>query len=323
MTTVLITDYAWPDVEVERAIIERAGFRLVAGPSTQASPAEIEALVAEHRPSAIMTNWAIVTAKAINTPPELTIVTRLGVGLDNIAVEAATARGAWVSNVPDYCVEEVSDHAVGLLLAWARGIVGFDRAVKRGEWDPASARLRRVGTLTVGLLGYGRIGRRAAEKLKPWGARLLAFRRSAAPDDDLVAFRPLEELLGASDVVIITLPLTAETSHLLDRRRLALIRPGGFLINVSRGGVVDTAALERALDEGVLAGAGLDVVEGEPTPRRSLVERPNVIITPHIAFSSASSIEELRISASNDVVTALKGGVPRCPCNRPAGRGPA
>ena len=156
MSTVVQTDHAWPDVEIERAVIERAGHRLVAGPAAAGAPAEIEDLVAAHDPSAIMTCWAEVSAAAIATPSELRIVQRLGVGLDNIAVDAATARGAWVANVPDYCVEEVSDHAVALIMGWLRGVVSLDRAVKAGRWDPSAAKLRRAATMTAGILGLGK-----------------------------------------------------------------------------------------------------------------------------------------------------------------------
>jgi len=138
---VLITDYAWPDLAIERAIIEGAGFRLAAGPAAPGSTAKIEALAREVDPASILTNWAPVSAAAIAAPSALRHVGRLGVGLDNIDVAAATARGALVTNVPDYCVEEVSDHAVALLLAWARGLVAFDAAVKAGVWAPAQARL--------------------------------------------------------------------------------------------------------------------------------------------------------------------------------------
>src|SRR5262245_37307347 len=121
--TVFITDYAWPDTEIERAVIEGAGFELVAGPSAPASAAEIEALVEKHKPVGILTNWAQVSARAICLAPDLKIVARLGVGLDNIAVDECTRRGIWVTNVPDYCFEEVADHSVGMLLAYTRGLL--------------------------------------------------------------------------------------------------------------------------------------------------------------------------------------------------------
>jgi D-3-phosphoglycerate dehydrogenase / 2-oxoglutarate reductase len=172
--TVLLTDYAWPDDSVERGIIEAAGMRLVCGPADPAPAAQIESLARESQPSAILTCWAQVSAAAIEAAKPLQIVARLGVGLDNIAVDVATTRGIWVTNVPDYCVEEVSDHAVGFALAWTRGLVHFDREVRAGRWAPASARLRRLAELTCGIVGFGRIGRATARKLSAFGCRLLA-----------------------------------------------------------------------------------------------------------------------------------------------------
>jgi D-3-phosphoglycerate dehydrogenase len=312
---VLITDYAWPDVAIEAGILEAAGLRLVTGPPEPASAQVIAALAAEHRPAAILTNWAPVSAAAIAASDRLCIITRLGVGLDNIAVDEATRRGIWVTNVPDYCIEEVSDHAVGLLLAWARGLPYFDREVKAGRWDPASARLRRVRELTCGIIGLGRTGRRTAEKLRGFGVRLLGHARRPNP---IAGIEPttLGDLLSRSDAVIVHLPLTESTRHLLDRERLALMKAGAVLINVSRGGVIDTQALIEALESGRLAGAALDVLESEPTVPAGL-KRPNVILTPHIAFSSDASLRELRRKATEEVVRVLRGGRPEQPCNTP------
>ena len=156
MSTILLTDYPWPNLEIEREIVEAAGYNLVAGPSVASDAAAIESLVTQHDPAAIMTCWSMVSAAAIGKPTALKIVARMGVGLDNIAIEAATRRGAWVTNVPDYCVEEVSDHAIAMVLNHFRGIMAFDREVKRGRWDPASARLRRIAT------GAGCSGRSSA-----------------------------------------------------------------------------------------------------------------------------------------------------------------
>jgi D-3-phosphoglycerate dehydrogenase len=315
---VLITDYAWPDLDIERPIVEAAGFRLAAGPSAPGSAADIEALVRAHDPASILTNWAPVSAAAIAAPSDLRHVGRLGVGLDNIDVAAATARGALVTNVPDYCVEEVSDHAVGLLLAWARGIVGFDRAVKAGVWAPAQARLHRVGDLTVGIVGLGRIGRRTAEKLTPFGVRLLAYNRGDVEADGLpVEAASLDDLLAASDVVIIHAPLNAQSHHLFNAERIGRMRPGALLINVSRGAIIDNDALIAALERGHLSGAGLDVVEGEPSPPAALAGRADVIITPHVAFSSAASLAELRLRAIQEAVRVLRGEPALHPCNAP------
>jgi len=319
--TVLLTDRAWPDDSLEREIIEAAGLRLVAGPAAPAPAAAIEALVHEHRPQAIMTCWAQVSAAAITAAPALQIVARLGVGLDNIAVDAATARGAWVTNVPDYCVEEVSDHAVGFALAWTRGLVGFDRDVHAGRWNPAAARLRRLATLTCGIVGYGRIGRATARKLAAFGCRLLAadpHLGSAAAAG--VQGVELDTLMRESDIVIVHAPLKPATRHLIDARRLALMRPGGLLVNVSRGAVVDTQAVVDALASGQLSAAGLDVLESEPAVPSALLVQPGAMLTPHVAFSSDASLAELRRRAAEEVVRVLCGEPPQHACNQPAGR---
>ncbi len=316
MAVVVQTDFAWPDVSIERAVIEGAGHQLIAGPSTPASMDDIEVLIAAHNPQAIMTCWAQVSAKAIAAPTDLKIVQRIGVGLDNIAVPAATARGAWVTNVPDYCVGEVADHAVALLLDWARGTVGFDRSVKSGVWNPAAARLRRVADLTVGIIGMGRIGAATAQRLNAFGCHVLGTSPSGrgVPGVEMMG---LDALLAASDVVVIHAPLTEASLHLINAARIAGMKPGAFLINVSRGPIVDTAALLAALESGHLSGAGLDVVEGEPEPPRTLVDRADVIVTPHIAFSSDASLAELRRRSAEEVVRVLAGEAPHFPCNAP------
>ncbi|CAI8902698.1 C-terminal binding protein [Pseudomonas sp. IT-P218] len=314
--TVLLTDFAWPDDSIERGIIESAGFKLVSGPANPASPDVIEAMVREHQPEAILTCWAQVSAAAIEAAANLKIVARLGVGLDNIAVDQATRGGIWVTNVPDYCVEEVSDHAVGLALAWTRGLVSFDRDVQQGNWNPAGAALRRLGNLTVGIVGFGRIGRRTAQKLQAFNARLLAF--DPYPVNDAgVTFVVLDELMRQADIVIVHAPLTPTTHHLIDQTRLDQLKPGSFLINVSRGGVVDTDAVIRALQSGQLSGAGLDVLEQEPQVPAELLQHPGVIITPHVAFSSDASLVELRQRASEEVVRVLLGEQPQQARNTP------
>jgi D-3-phosphoglycerate dehydrogenase len=314
--TVLLTDYAWPDVGIEADLIEGAGFRLVSGPAKPASAQVIAALAVEHRPAAIMTNWAPVSAAAIAASPPLRIIARLGVGLDNIAVDEATRHGVWVTNVPDYCVEEVSDHAVGMLLAWARGLTQFDRDVKAGRWEPAGARLRRVRDLTCGIIGFGRTGRRTAEKLRGFGVRLLAHARHPPAEASGVEMTNLEDLLRRSDVVLIHLPLTGDTRHLLERERIALMKPGAFLINVSRGAVIETQALSEALASGRLSGAALDVLEDEPRVPPGLL-RFDVILTPHIAFSSDASLREVRRKTSEEVVRVLRGERPLQARNEP------
>ncbi len=317
---VLISDYPWPDLAVERAILAPAGLELVAGPARASPAAVIEALALEHDPVAIMSCWARLSAEAIAQAPSLRHIARLGVGLDNIDVAAATARGVLVTNVPDYCVEEVSDHAVAMVLAWARGLIPHDRRVKEGFWEPGVSGLWRLRDLTVGIVGYGRIGRCAAQKLSAFGMKVLASGRGPIADPDsgveAVAF---EALLEACDAVIICAPLTDATRHLFDDDRLARMRRGAFLVNVTRGGLIDSQALVRALEAGQLSGAGLDVVEGEPNPPASLTLRPDVIVTPHVAYASAASVTDLRTRVAEEIVRVHRGEPAEHACNRQVG----
>ncbi|TLS42364.1 C-terminal binding protein [Streptomyces montanus] len=317
--TVLLTDYAWPDDTVERSVIEEAGLTLVTGPAEPASAEVIEGLVAEHRPAGILTCWAPVSAAAVAASPELRIVARLGVGLDNIAMDTATERGVWVTNVPDYCVEEVSDHAVGMVLAWTRGLAVCDREVRAGRWDPAGARLRRLSTLTCGVVGYGRIGRATVRKLGAFGCRILAHDPHPPQDVPGVEMVGLDELLRRSDVVILHVPLTRDTHHVVGAEQLALMPPGGLLVNVSRGGLVDTDAVVKALDSGHLGGAAFDVLETEPHVPAELLAQPGAILTPHVAFSSDASVTELRRRAAEEVVRVLRGEAPDHARNSPRG----
>jgi D-3-phosphoglycerate dehydrogenase len=245
--------------------------------------------------------------------------------LDNIAIAAATERGAWVTNVPDYCVEEVSDHAIALLLSHWRGITAFDREAKLGQWQPASAKLKRTRNMTVGIIGYGRIGAVTARKLaQGFGARvlvsspsLLVTQGSGAELAPNVIVANIAAIQAQADAIILHLPLTNESQHLIDAEFLSALKRQPLLINVSRGGLIDHSALLDALDTGLLRGAALDVVEGEPTPSPSVIARSDIIVTPHVAFSSDASLLELRQRCSADVVRVLRGQVPLHPCNQP------
>lgn len=316
--TVLLTDRAWPDDSIERGVIEDAGFRLVAGPADPAPVEDIDALIAEHQPAAILTCWATVSAGAIASSTPLRVVARMGVGLDNIAVSAATDRGIQVTNVPDYCIAEVSDHAVGLALAWTRGLVTADREVRAGKWNPAGARLRRLSNLTCGVVGYGRIGRQTAAKLQALGARVVVSDPNPPADTGGIEVVSLDDLLSTSDIVVLHAPLIPQTHHLLGKRELAMLPQDAFVINVSRGGLIDTAALLASLQTGHLGGAGLDVLEEEPTVPAELLAHPGVIVTPHIAFASDASVIDLRRSAAEEVVRVLRGEQPHYPCNSPS-----
>ena len=316
---VVLTDYAWPDTAIERGVIEAAGLELVVGPATAGTAEEVAALVKAHDPAAVMTCWAPVSAAAIQAPSGLRIVARLGVGLDNIAVDAASARGAWVTNVPDYCVEEVSDHALALLLAHFRGVAALDRDTKALRWNPAGARLERVRDLTVGIVGFGRIGQATARKLAAFGCTVLAVDNAPIPARPGVEQVHMAVLQERSDAIVLHVPLLDSTRGLVDDDFVAGCRRQPLLVNVSRGGLVDNAALLRGLASGALRGAALDVIDGEPSPPPDILAHPAVVVTPHVAFLSAASLVELRRRAAEDVVRVLNGQAPLHPCNRPDG----
>lgn len=316
--TVLLTDYAWPDDSVERSVIEKAGHTLVTGPADPASAEAIEELVAEHRPAGILTCWAPVSATAIGTSQDLRIVARLGVGLDNIAVDAATERGVWVTNVPDYCVEEVATHTVAMLLSLLRKLPEADRHVRAGGWGVAGVRpLRRVSELTVGLIGFGRIARLVAETLAPLGPTLLATDPYARSVPDRVRLVGQDELLAASDAVLLHAPLTPDTAGLIDAAALRAMKPGALLVNASRGGLVDLAAVTAALREGRLGGAALDVFPTEPVDLASLSDVPNLQVSSHIAYYSEEALQESQRKAATQIVRVLAGLAPDYPVALP------
>jgi D-3-phosphoglycerate dehydrogenase len=306
---VLLTDHPWPGTEVETAILADAGYVLVDG-SPGDDRARLEGLARDA--VGIMTNWAVVDAALLAASPGLRVVARLGVGIDNIDVAAAASLGVTVTRVPDYCVEEVSDHAVAMVLAWARGVVAFDRQVRGGRWEPGSLSLRRVRNLVAGIWGGGRNGMATARKLAALGCTVLVDDRHpgrAAPFDAV----PVAQLLDRCDVVSVHLPLTDETAGILNASVFARMRPGSLLVNTGRGRLLDAGALAAALDAGRPAAAALDVLPDEPHVPGDLAGRDAVILTPHAAFSSVESVAEVRRRASADVVRVLRGEEPLDP----------
>ena len=308
---VLITDYAWPSLDIERRLLGDAGAELVVAETG----AEAELLRLAPPVDAILTNWKQVTAAVLDVAPQCRIVSRYGVGVDNIAVAHATELGIPVTNVPDYCFEEVSDHAMALLLACARRIVTFNTLTHHASWDVRQGRpIQRVRGQTLGLIGFGRNGRALAGKALGFGLKMLVYdpwvtAEAVAPFGTLT--NDLDALLRESDYVSVHVPLTADTRNLINARTLRLMKPGAYLINTSRGPIVDEAALVQALSERWIAGAGLDVLVQEPGDSANpLFALDNAIITPHASFYSEAAIEELEQKACERVIAALRGETP-------------
>ena len=297
------------NIAEEQDILTRAGVRFVVVPART----EAEYLERCGEAAALLVQYGAVTRRVLEGLPRLRVVVRYGVGVDDIDLAAATDQGVLVVNVPDYGTDEVANHAVALLLALARKLARLDRQTRSGGWDVFRVGpVARLAGQTVGIVGCGRIGSAVARKLGGFDLRLLGcdpYVDTFPPGVQPVVF---QRLLGESDYVTIHCPLTAETQHLFDAESLEWMRPTAALINTARGGIVDTAALVAALQEGLLAGAGLDVLEQEPLdPASPLLRMEQVIVTPHSAWYSEEGRSDLKRRAAEEAVRVLQGERPR------------
>jgi D-3-phosphoglycerate dehydrogenase len=305
---VLVTDRAWPDTAVEQRVLSKIGAEAV----EPASTSESDLVAVARNVDAIATNWARVTPAVIEASGKCKIVARFGIGVDNIAVDAATRLRIPVTNCPDYCVSEVSDHALGLLLACARQIGLFHWRTKLQKYDPSTRLpIQRLAGQTLGLLGLGNTARELVPKAKALGLRVISHTPSGNDYGTGVPMVSFDELLQASDYISIHAPLTGGTRHLFNTDSLRRMRPTAYLINTSRGGLIDHDALWVALQNHQLAGAALDVFEPEPPDlSQPLFQDDRVIVTPHAAFVSEQSIQQLRVEAMENIIVALSGGRP-------------
>jgi D-3-phosphoglycerate dehydrogenase len=297
MSTIVIIDHGVVgDRAVERRVLACAGHDVV---DTQALGLGVEEafdLAVDRQAVAILAGPIIALDRDhLERLDGCAAVVRYGVGLDNVDVDAARDLGIAVGNVPEYGHEEISNHAIALLLALARRLPAFDAAVRRGGADiPAPQSVRRLSHGTLGLVGLGRIGRRVAEKARVFGLTVVAHDPYATATDG-VELVTLDELLARADILSLHVPLTPETKHMIGARELALLPPGALVINIGRGGLVEEHALVDALRSGHVAGAALDVTEIEPLPLDSpLLEAPNVILTPHVAWVSDVALADLK-----------------------------
>jgi len=313
---VVVTDYVFPSLEIEHAVLGAVNAEVVAMRAT--SEDQLLDVIADA--DALLVCYAPITRRVIDRLQRCRIIARYGIGVDNVDVTAASARGIIVTNVPDYCIDEVSDHAVALLLACARKVPYLDRRVRGDRWDARDAvPMRRVRGQVLGLVGFGRIPRRVADKARPLGLEVVAFdpfvgdAEMSAHDVGNVT---LDVLLGRSDFVSVHAPLTPETRGMIGEAALRAMKPTAYLINTARGPLVAEAALVRALREGWIAGAALDVLETEPPgPDHALRRLDNVILTPHVAFYSEESVQDLQRKAAEEVRRVLSGESPRYPVN--------
>jgi D-3-phosphoglycerate dehydrogenase len=264
-----------------------------------------------------------VTARDLADLPTLRVVATPSVGFDHVDVAAATGRGVWVCNVPDYCVEEMADHTVALLLALVRGVVELDRSVRDGAWDHRVAgRLGRLAEVRLGIVGFGRIGRAVADRARALGMEVAAF--DPLVEADVVAaagVRPMSlgELLRSSTAISLHAPLTPRTQHLVGERELALLPQGAYVVNVARSALVDSAALLDALASGHLGGVAIDVLDVEPPDAaHPAPQAPQLIVNPHAAWYSEEAAEAAPRRATEAVREVLEGRVPTTAVNEVA-----
>ncbi len=308
---IVVTDYEFPDLSPEQDVLAKAGLSLTA----YKCQTEHDLIEACRDADAVINQYAQMTAAVLRSMEKCKVISRYGIGLNTIDVPVATSLGICIGNVPDGSLEEVSDHTIALLLSVSRGIAKFDRAVKSGLWDYTVVKpLYRTRGKTLGLLSFGRIPQRVAAKMKSFGVRTIAY--DPFVDKDLakgmdVELVDFETLCHQSDYLSIHTPLTDKTRHILDEDHFALMKPTAIVINTGRGPVIDETALIKALTEGRIAGAGLDVFETEPLkPSHPLLSLENVVLSTHAAWYSEDSELEIRSKTAQNVVEVMQGRYP-------------
>jgi D-3-phosphoglycerate dehydrogenase / 2-oxoglutarate reductase len=308
---VIITDHGFPNITQEEQILTDAGATLQIAQCKTAE--EVIAQCAEA--DALLVQWAPITEEVIAALKRCRIIVRYGIGVDNVDCKAAASKGIPVCNIPDYCIDEVADHALALALALARQVPQTDATVRAGTWKITPPKpFPAFRDAIFATAGFGRIARAVLARAKPFGFQLAAydpFVEEAVFEAQGIRRLSREELFQITGILSLHLPLNSETRHLAGRQTFELMRKDSILINTARGGLVDTVALAEVLASGRIAGAGLDVFETEPLPKdHPLRSAPNLLITSHTAWYSGGSIPILQRKAAEEVVRGLRGERP-------------
>ncbi|MED4604755.1 C-terminal binding protein [Paenibacillus validus] len=307
---VVVTDWEYADLRFEEKVFQ--AYEEIELVPAQCRTEEDLIRVCQDA-DALINQYAPITRRVIESLQNCKVITRYGVGVNTVDLDAATEKGICVANVPDYCMDEVSDHALALLLSWARKVTAADHHVKNGVWDfKLTQPIYRLRERTIGLVGFGRIPQALAEKVKPLHLRVIAYDPFFPADvakQKGVELVSLDALCEQSDFISVHAPLTADTKGLLGEKQFALMKKDAVVINTSRGPVIDEQALIAALEKGQIAGAALDVVEEEPIASDNpLLRMEQVILTPHVAWYSEESAAELRAKAAMGVADVLVFG---------------
>ena len=327
MTKKIVLAYANPDeIGPELEILGSGDFEVVASKGglvtgKQLTDPDIWPMVQDA--SALLTGLHTVSVEMMDQMPNLELVTRVGTGYDAIDFDAAAERGIWVTNVPDYSIDEVSTHAIALSLALVRHLFEHRQTGQAGTWRyMGHTPIMRLANLTYGVVGLGRIGKASARKAAGLGMSVMAYDPYIPQGDfDSVGAVPVdfETLMSTADIVSLHVPLNAETRGMIDARALSLMKPTAFLVNTARGPVVDVPALVAAVQAEQIAGAGIDVLPIEPCPIDDpILHEPRIIVTPHLAASSVEAVHDVRVRGAEEAFRVLTGHAPKYPVNSPA-----
>ena len=305
---VVISDYVWPNIDIEKNFFDSKNIELVV--SKNKSDLKKQIVDAD----GLLFCFESIDEDILRSSKNLKVAQRYGIGVDNINIEVATELGIVVSNIPDYCIDEVSDHAMSMILSLNRLLARDSDLVKKGLWNEIKKdkRVYRLSEATLGLLGFGRIGRRISKKAKNFGLKVIAYDPYLNEKEiDDVEIHSLNKVLKDSNIISLHLPLTEQTNHIIDTEQFDLMNKDTILINVSRGGLINEQALIENLNNGKIRGAGLDVIESSIDKTNGLFSFDNVIITPHTAFFSQESSEELQLRSSMQLYDVLTGSKPK------------
>jgi len=308
--TVLITDYTFPDISVESILLQPAGLKVIGRQCK--TPEQCQEATAEA--DYIITQFAPINASVIERMNRAKIIVRYGIGVDNVDLDAAKLKNIPVCNVPDYCIDEVADHTLAFILAATRQIFAHANSIRSNAWKLATpvSGFRAMKEQTVGVVGFGRIGREVVQRLLAFKARVIVFdpvvAKSEIESAGATPMSTFDELLGEADVITLHCPSNAKTRKMINAQSIAKARQGFILVNVARGDLVDTDAMVEAINSGQMGMAMLDVSDPEPPPLdHPLRTLPNVVMAPHVASVSPNAVRRLRESVARHVLRAHRG----------------
>ena len=305
---VVISDYVWPNINIETNFFKDKNINLV----VSKNKSDLKEQIADA--DGLLFCFETIDEEILKLGKKLKVAQRYGIGVDNIDIDVATQLGIVVANIPDYCIDEVSDHAISMILSLNRVLHRDSDLVKAGKWNEVKKdkRVYRLSEATLGLLGYGRIGKRISQKALSFGLNVIAYDPYIKQEDvDGVKIYDLNQVLSQSDIISLHLPLTKETHHIINYEQFNFMKDNSILINVSRGGLINEEALIKNLSNGKIRGVGLDVIESTIDKSNKLFDFDNVIITPHTAFFSQESSEELQLRSSEQLYNTLIGIKPK------------